>query len=169
MNFHKIDLTDDNIEELATFYMTCFNAPDKGEDWTLETASQYIRDRAEENSDFLVITDNDGTLAGVSIGCPYNSASNSMDGNYNIPKGYYIAVLMISADYRGKGLGEQLLTYHTDHSKSANFHSILIRCRAENKPMRSLIEKSGFKSLDRYTSTLGGLSCERIIYIRTLA
>ncbi len=168
MQSDVVNLSKENIAEVANLYLECFNAPDKGENWDLDTAIDYLFERAQEGSSFLTLKDSNQNLIGLSIGGNYKKSFISGELSTNISNGYYISVIAVSNRYQGHGYGKILMSESLGHIKSIGFKNSIIRCREENYPMRHIIEKNGFQQLECYISELGGVNCKRVVYIKSL-
>ena len=55
----------------------------------------------------------------------------------------------VTADYRRRGIGEQLVTALVEELKAMDSHCLTLEVRASNTPAQALYEKLGFKEVGR--------------------
>jgi len=166
MYFKRIEPDNAVLKKIAALYRACFNAPDKGENWTTETARQYFQDRIEENAVFAVLEDDNHNLAGVCCGSAYQDSFIARELAQDFKDCFYISLVALSADYQGKGLGKTMLREYCALIDGMGFQSIMVRCRADNEPMRRLLSRQNFKEIRRHTTPQGGVTCERVIFMK---
>ena len=162
LNHHSTDLDD-----IIALYIACFNAPEKNENWTYHSAKEYFQQRITEGSFFLGIRENNSLVAVLCAGYAKKSFIRN-DLDIKLDASLYISLVAVEKKHQGKGLGKQLLEEAIRLSHHKNYDSIVIRCRKENSPMLSLLQKLGFTTLKSYASNLGGVLCERVVSIKSL-
>ena len=161
------NINEDNLREIAALYIECFNAPNKGENWTSETAYEYFLERKNEHSIFAVVTDKNKIRA-VCCGGPFVKSFISKELEYNFEDCAYISLLAVSQNFRGQGIGKKLLQQYCTILKSKKFKTTLIRCRSNNAPMIGVLKHHNFQLIHEYTSELGGIVCERSVFVKNL-
>ncbi len=164
----KILPTETDLREIASFYKSCFNEPEKGENWTNETAHSYFLERNNEGSLFATLTNENNDLIGICCGSDYKNSFISNELEYDFDKCFYISLIAIKKDKRHKGLGSHMLSQYCDIIKSHTYQNIIVRCRAENLQMRGALKQNGFDEIRTYNATLGGVTCKRIISYKAL-
>lgn len=160
--------TGKDLQEIASFYKSCFNEPEKGENWTNETAYTYFQERVAEQSTFATTTNDENTLIGVCCGSDYKNSFISKELDYNFDACFYISLIALSKQERYKGQGTHMLGQYCDLIQSLSFKNIIVRCRAENMPMRQALKNNDFNEIHEYTASLGGVTCTRIISHKTI-
>ena len=104
LNFKEILPDKQSLERIAALYCTCFNAPEKGENWTMESALTYFRERIAEGSIFAGVED-EGALSGICCGGPYERSFLARDLGRDYPGHFYISLVAVTEEARGRGLG----------------------------------------------------------------
>lgn len=162
-----VKMEGDILEQAAEIYRICFNAPDKGENWTQETAKDYYRTLREKDGLFWVI-EKDGVMAGVCGGCPLEQSDIAVDMDAVEENCFYYAVASMSPDFQGGGLGSQMFADWLHLMQDTDYHSIIGRCRADNHAMLRIFLKNGFQEIKRYRAEMGGVVCDRVLLRKQL-
>ena len=105
------------------------------EDWTLERKrleAQFLR--SSECIAYLALEN--GTVAG------FIGLKKKLYGSYMI-----LNMMHVSADYRGKGIGDQLIDIYFGICKGMNFNKCFIAVSDFNPRAKALYQKKGFKLL----------------------
>lgn len=150
------------LERAAEIYCACFNAPDKGENWTMETAKDYFRGLEEKDGLFWVI-EQDGVVAGLCGGCPLEKSGVAQDMDEVEEDCFYYAVAAMAPDFQGTGFGSRLFADWAALMTETDYRSAIGRCRADNHAMRRIFLKNGFTEIKRYHAEMGGVTCERVL------
>ena len=169
MQLLKITPTEDELKAISTLYQTCFNAPDKGENWTPETAYSYFQDRIKEDSIFAQIQDADQNLIAICCGSDYKNSFISKELEYEFNNAFYISLVAISPNQQNHGLGTSAIEQYCEIIKQSGFDNVIVRCRSSNTHMQHALKKNGFEKIHEYTAELGGVMCERVIMTKNLA
>ncbi len=64
-----------------------------------------------------------------------------------------IGNLAVRPQYRGRGIGEQILIYAEKQAKETGAHRLALRVAIENKTAKKLYEDFGFKTTAMYLET----------------
>ncbi len=163
IDFRDIAPDGQALRAIAALYCTCFNAPDKGENWTEESALAYFRERIAEESIFGVAEDEGGALMGVCCGGPYERSFIARDLGLECGRHFYISLVAVDASVRGRGLGHAMVKALGGRAAAEGYEGVIVRCRAENAPMLKVLSRAGFEEISRYTAELGGVTCERVV------
>jgi ribosomal protein S18 acetylase RimI-like enzyme len=88
-----------------------------------------------KNMHFFIAEDDDGQIAGMLT-----------IGTYNIPSGIkvWIEDVVVDKTHRGKGIGEDLILFAIDYSKSLGADSIGLTSRPSRIAANELYKKTGF-------------------------
>ncbi len=78
----------------------------------------------------------------------HNWGKKGLDG-----KAGYVHGLMVRGDYRGKGLGEQMIDWALQEVRKRDRQFIRLDCPANNQGLRSYYEKLGFEQIDTEHNT----------------
>ena len=159
--------TQENLKRIADLYIECFNAPEKGENWTKETAYQYLLDRKAEGSIFTTLRD-DENIDIICCGSDYKTSFILKDLEFDPEHCAYISLLAMRNKYRDQGLSTRIIKAYCNLLNEKGFQNFLIRCRSDNKPMLSVLKKSDFKVITEYNSELGGVTCKRSVLLRAM-
>ncbi|MDG1287974.1 MAG: GNAT family N-acetyltransferase [Rickettsiales bacterium] len=141
----------------------------KGEDWTEETSYQYFQNRVVEKSVFAALKNDAGEIQGVCCGSSFSDSFISAELAYDKPSSFYISLVAVSPSQRRNGYAQYMVSQYCDMIHSLGYSTILVRCRAENKPIQGILHNNNFTELHRYQSELGGVICERIVLTRKLS
>jgi len=161
------ELEGDLLEQVAEIYCACFNAPDKGENWTQETAKDYYRGLQEKDGLFWVI-EKDGAVAGICGGCALEKSDVAADLDEIEDNCFYYAVASMSPDFQGMGLGSQLFADWVQLMQETDYNAAIGRCRADNHAMLRIFLKNGFQEIKRYSAEMGGVICDRVLLRKQL-
>ncbi len=167
IHLQELEPSRENLEKIAALYIACFNAPEKGEDWTEDSAYQYFLDRKAENTIFAALEDSEG-ISAVCCGGDYALSFISKELDFKPENTAYISLLAIKDTLHGQGMGTKILDAFCELLKGRGFTSAIIRCRSDNIPMLKVLEKSGFSVIKEYRSELGGVTCERSVLLKAL-
>ncbi len=168
MKTEILHASESNLDAIADLYCECFNAPEKNENWDRHSTIDFLNERAEEQSYFMLTKGEQDNILGLSIGCPFDNTIIARERPYPIQKGFYLSVLAIRNHYQGRGLGQTLMCQSILRAREKGFHHAVVRCRASNKAMRHILKKEKFSQIDEYESALGGVRCNRLVYLKDL-
>lgn len=166
MQFEVIEPNDADIHSISALYRACFNAPEKGENWTEETAYSYFQDRIAEQSIFAVLRNDAHEIVGVCCGSDYASSFFSKEFPYNNSSAFYISLIAVSSSERKRGHSIRMLKEYCSMIGGLGYSDILVRCRKENIPIQATLSKNNFSIIHTYVSELGGVSCERRVFLK---
>lgn len=164
---HAAELDGALLERAAEIYCACFNAPDKGENWTMETAKDYFRGLQKKDGLFWVI-EKDGVVAGLCGGCPLEKSDIAADLDAEEADCFYYAVAAMAPEFQGAGLGSRLFADWVKLMAETDYHAAIGRCRADNHAMRRIFLKNGFQEIKHYSAEMGGVICDRVLLRRPL-
>ncbi|MFK7839397.1 MAG: GNAT family N-acetyltransferase [Bdellovibrionales bacterium] len=148
-----------DLKDIAYLYCQAFNAPDKGENWTHESAMHYFQENTDDTSVFGLHHDQDKAINAFIFG------GDSGEGK---ERTFYLSQFVVSEDLRGKGIGRQLLNFITEFVLASHYRSIIVRCRANNDSMISLLLSEGYEIFKRYDDSFGGVMCERLMFRKSV-
>ena len=72
---------------------------------------------------------------------------NKIKDNFQLEKCLYIAEIMVSEEFRGKGIGTQLIRSFFENADKEQYSDVFIRVWDENLAALSLYEKMGFQTV----------------------
>ncbi len=162
------------MDSAVAIYRKCFNALDKGENWTEDSAAAYFRDLMQRDGALFWTLRIDGDIIGISGGCDLAASIVWPDMPPDISQAFdpqnvfYFAVTAIDPRCQGAGYGRDFSAAWMRDVKAKNYRGIVGRCRADNLPMRRIFEKSGFQIIREYQSEMGGVTCDRILLYKEL-
>ena len=139
-------------QKLATIIRSCFHdfkVPTQGtvyEDSTTDHLSELF---TEENS-ALFVAEVDGELCGC---CGIYPTEGLPEGCAELVKFY------IAKDFRGKGLGKELMEASIEFAKKSGYQSIYIESLPEFSTAVSIYEKQGFTYLEKPLGNSGHSGC----------
>lgn len=162
MDFREIKVDGQTLQRIAALYCTSFNAPEKGENWTMGSALAYFGERIAEGSIFAGVEGN-GALTGICCGGPYERSFLARDLGRDYPGYFYISLVAVDEEERGRGLGLFMVNAFCALAEAQGFTGAIVRCRAENAVMLSVLGRAGFTEIERYSAELGGVTCERVV------
>ena len=161
--YNSEQLTKQDLKQVVDLYIHCFNDPEKGEDWTVESATKYFEERSAEASIFYVERDSDKNICGVIVASPYEKSFISRELEQSWSNAYYISLVATQKSLRKKGLAMKLMDFFVNDMENKLVDSVVVRCRSENIPVQMLFKKNNFEEALEYESTLGGVTCRRKI------
>lgn len=166
--FQIFSPTHDILMQAAEVYRICFTAPDKNESWTLEESYTYLDDLKQKEGLFWSIEDHTQNIVGISAGCPLEHSTIYQDLDTKYPNSFYSAVTAIDPNCQGQGLGTKFFQKRIQDIAEAGYDHIVGRCRSENTPMLKIYKNAGFEIVQTYTSSLGGVTCNRVFLKKDL-
>jgi len=149
--------SDDVLNDIAALYCEAFNAPDKGEDWSIESAVSYFQEAIISGSFFAVLYDDVDQIQAFVFGAPHDAQS------------FYLSQFVVAEGVRGTGIGRSIFRGYCDHVQSLGFGRVIVRCRFSNDVMCSLLQSEGCREVDRYESKFGGVTCTRVVFEKILS
>jgi len=98
----------------------------------------------------ILISLSNNELSGALLYCPLkndNLLPAEIKNNFDVKKCVYIAEIMVGEQFRGKGIGPQLINAFFDTVDKNAFSDAFIRVWDKNTQALSLYEKAGFKNV----------------------
>ena len=136
--------TSEDIESIAAIELASMSNP-----WKADSYQEAI------NSDhaFVMVAEQDNKIAGFAV-------------FYLTPPESELPDIVVSPEYRGQGLGRQLLTHCFDELRAKSIETIFLEVRVSNTPARTLYEHLGFESIGTrkyfYSNPIEDALCMRI-------
>lgn len=124
-NIQIVPMAAEHISAIASIERECFSAP-----WSEKALAEEL----DVPSAVFVTALADGEIAGYV-------------GMHHLGDVGYICNVAVSSDYRGMGIGGQLLEYLIDYARKNSLSEITLEVRTSNQAARKLYEKSGFERL----------------------
>ncbi|MGN0473612.1 MAG: ribosomal protein S18-alanine N-acetyltransferase [Acutalibacteraceae bacterium] len=124
-NIQIVPMAAEHISAIASIERECFSAP-----WSEKALAEEL----DVPSAVFVTALADGEVAGYV-------------GMHHLDDVGYICNVAVSSDYRGMGIGGQLLEYLIDYARKNSLSEITLEVRTSNQAARKLYEKSGFERL----------------------
>ena len=168
LSYERLDPSESQLAEIADLYVRCFNAPDKGEDWTQESSIAYFIDRKNEGSHFYLAMDK-SQIVGVVCGSDFARSFISKEFEKEYERCFYISLVAVDEKYRRQKVADHLMQLCEKDLFACDYKTISVRCRASNQPIQNLFAKFGFSETHRYNSSLGGVTCERVMLEKPIA
>ncbi|MDG1286571.1 MAG: GNAT family N-acetyltransferase [Rickettsiales bacterium] len=165
MNFEIIEPNEVDLLAISDLYRECFKAPDKGENWTKESAYQYFQERLSEKSIFAVLKNEVEEIIGVCCGSLFLDSFISNEITVEDVDSFYISLIAISPAEQGRGYATKMVQRYCRMLRQQKHTSLIVRCRVENLPIQSILQKNDFVEFNRYQAELGGIVCERVMLI----
>ncbi len=109
---------------------------------------KYINRFFEEGEILISLSNNE--LSGALLYCPLENDDlfpAEIRNNFDIKKSAYIAEIMVGEQFRGKGIGTQLINAFFNTIDKNTFSDAFIRVWDKNTQALSLYEKAGFKNV----------------------
>lgn len=101
----------------------------------------------ENNQNFLVLAEVDGTIAGFAAGGAEREGKHGVDGE--------IYAVYILEEYQNQGLGKMLMEYSVEKLKNEGFNSMVVWA-LENNPYKRFYEKHGGIQIGRKLLEMDG-------------
>lgn len=124
-NIQIVPMAAEHISAIAAIERECFSAP-----WSEKALAEEL----SVPSAIFVTAITEGDVAGYV-------------GMHHLGDVGYICNVAVSSDYRGMGIGGQLLEYLIDYAHKNSLSEITLEVRTSNQAARKLYEKSGFERL----------------------
>lgn len=87
-------------------------------------------------------------VEGAIVGYVSGTANDSEDDLENITPGYYVGDLVVSQEYRSKGIGSQLLAAVYAYAKENGFCTVELGVLARNTAAQQFYRKEGFEDYE---------------------
>ena len=160
-------------QEVAAIFVDNFTAAPRYENWDNESALAYLQSLWSKGAatwvsykkDNLGNREEEGMITGFAIGIIINKHTQSHEPQLlnNYAGAFYLEEIAVSRATHGKGIGKKLIQATLSDTQN-NYPSYITRVRSDASAMVYLLESLGFKKLNSYPATKGGVTCERIIY-----
>jgi diamine N-acetyltransferase len=141
----KIIQTRDYKSQLMALYMDAF-AKGASEQYIDEAALEsYIEKLLKEGVALVAIENNE--VIGALLSCPLafdEYVTSAITENFAVEKCVYVAEMMVAAESRGKGIGQQLLTSFFETPDIKKYSDAFIRVWDKNDGAIALYKKMGF-------------------------
>ena len=149
-SIRKIQKSDDTL--LAKIIRSCFHdfkVPTPGTVYE-DSATDHLSKLFTEKNSALFVSELDGELCGC---CGIFPTEGLPEKCAELVKFY------IGKDFRGKGLGKQLMEESIDFAKKSGYESIYIESLPEFSTAVSIYEKQGFTYLEKPLGNSGHSGC----------
>jgi GNAT superfamily N-acetyltransferase len=130
---------------ITALYIEAFSSGQSEQFIDLEELSDYI-DSVLKNGYALISTENE-SITGVGLICPLamdNYLPKTISDHFQPSQCLYIAEMMVTASFRGKGIGQRLMEVFDQTADKTNFSDAFIRVWIDNIPAVNLYKKMGF-------------------------
>lgn len=137
--------SDSYTNEIIHLYNDCFSKGISQQHIDQTELQQYIA-FILKNGSTLIATENE-ILAGALLSFPMSLEAEIPDiikSEFEIDKSIYIAELMVNEEYRGQGIGRNLMNCFLNSLDKSLYSDVLIRVWELNLPALGLYEKLGF-------------------------
>lgn len=110
-------------------------------DWPLsEEGKNYFEDLIK--NEFVIIAMKDEKMIG------YLAGTINKKGSYELLQYGEINNMLVDNNYRGSGIGKQLINYFKEYCKSKNINNLKVVASAKNINAIEFYKKQGFKNFD---------------------
>ncbi len=155
-------------QEVAAIFVDNFTAAPRYENWSIDSSLEYLRSLWEKGAVTWISSEfdsNQSIITGFAIGIIINKHTQSHEPQLlnNYAGAFYLEEIAVSRATHGKGIGKKLIQATLSDTQN-NYPSYITRVRSDASAMVYLLESLGFKKLNSYPATKGGVTCERIIY-----
>ena len=136
------------LTEIKKLYNETFSVGVSAQFVDNEELDNYIRTLL--STGYALIMLKNEMIIGVLLACPLNFDSllpEEISLRYSPESGIYIAEMMVSENFRGQGIGKELLTEFLKKADKTRFSDVFIRVWDKNTPALMLYEKTGFKPI----------------------
>jgi len=138
-----VELSIDQVEEIARFFAGVFTKEPWKDDWSDENQLHaYIMDLIGNRNSLTVGLFDDGQMMGLSMG----SVKHWYSGTE-----YYIHEFCIKTEQQGKGVGTQFLHLLESFIQSKGIKQIFLQTD-RNVPAYHFYKKNGYKELENHVS-----------------
>lgn len=118
----------DRLSEIVDFNFGIFDGMYEDEPYSQEQYKEKLKDKEP----IILIAEDDGKILGDSI-------SFARDGSY------YIWILGVSSEYRGKGIGNSLIEANEEIAKEHKFKKVIVKVYNVSEEMQGLLKKRGYE------------------------
>jgi len=157
-------------QQMAVIFVQNFTAAPRYEEWTHQTALDYLQSLWNKGAQTWVFSSNhtvsDNIILGFAIGIVINEVTQSHDSKLltDYPDAFYLEEIAVSLSTQGQGIGKQLMHNTLTDIQQLSYPSYVTRVRSDIPAMIQLLQKSGFTQVDSYLASKGGVSFQRLIY-----
>ena len=123
-----VKMTERHVASVAAIEKECFGR----EGWSERSVAGELTNALA----LWLVAEEDGVVAGY-VGSQTVCAETDMMN------------VAVTADFRRRGIGEQLVNALVDELKALESHSLTLEVRASNAPAQALYEKLGFREVGR--------------------
>jgi len=132
--------------DIINLYLEAFSSGQSEQYIDLNELNKYIDSILEHGYALLAIENN--LPIGVALICSLTldrALPQEISEKFNTEKCLYIAEMMVTEDFRGKGIGKKLLEEFENKADRILFKDAFIRVWIENIPAVNLYKKMGFE------------------------
>lgn len=146
--------SDSYTNEIIKLYTNCFSKGISQQHIDQTELQQYIA-FILKNGSTLIATENE-MMAGALLSFPLSFEVEIPDiikSEFEINKSVYIAELMVNEEYRGQGIGRNLINSFLNTLDKSLYSDVFIRVWELNLPALELYKKLGFSAVATLTQT----------------
>ena len=135
------------------------------EDWARENQQKVIKDSKDDIHSFLVVEDNDKVIGELHIVWDQKDDQDEANGKDRA----YLSTLRLHPDYRGQGIGTQLMQKALKHIKEKGFTQATIGAYTHEPRIQELYKKWGFtEKVKEAVEKLGDNESKYILLLQNL-
>ena len=175
LKIHHSPLNTALVEQVAKLFVDTFNAPPRNENWTQETALEFIKENMNKGGHLIVAYAQNNNILGCKMGLPVkdlhllSELKQFLSPHLNIEEsGYYISTTMVTKTHQSQGIGKKLIKFHLDYLNTSPYKYIFIRTRCDAVVINHLLKQFDFEVIRTYTAEMGGTRAERHLHMKTL-
>ncbi|GEM_PF-3404139 len=160
-------------QEVAAIFVDNFTAAPRYENWDNESALAYLQSLWSKGAatwvsykkDNLGNREEEGMITGFAIGIIINKHTQSHEPQLlnHYAGAFYLEEIAVCTEAQGQGIGKQLMQASLSDTQNS-YPSYVTRVRSDAPAMVYLLESLGFKQVDSYLATKGGVISQRLIY-----
>ena len=155
---------DYDLNQLAMLYSACFAEEPWNENWSVQSAYEYLSRLLQKESLYSTIVRDSSCIIGFAAGLPSSSfANNQGEINDDQSSDFYIAEVAVSSAMRGRGIGTQIVRELFFHAKKYSYQSISLRTHPENVSMITICKKLDLLETAHCLVETGGKKNPRVI------
>jgi ribosomal protein S18 acetylase RimI-like enzyme len=136
------------LAEIRSLYIDAFSSGTSQQFIDNKELDRYIRTLLSTGYALLML-ENEITI-GVLLACPLTFDTllpEEISRNYSPESSIYIAEMMVNENFRGQGIGKELLVEFLKTVDKTCYKDVFIRVWDKNIPALTLYEKTGFKRI----------------------
>lgn len=154
------------IDDIARLRISVFKEFPYLYQGSIEYEKSYLKSYSKmTNSISVIAIDNSSNIVGASTGHPLKSANKEFkkpfENKFDVDKIFYFAESVLNKNFRGKGIGKQLMQKRIDHVLNLNAYTTICFCAVERECNHPLRPKN-YRPLDQFWESYGFMKQKKL-------